>query len=84
MQEDPGLYIRHILEAIAYIEADTAGLDFERFRRDRRTRQLVERNLEILSEASYQQINRSPCNAQLSGGPYSRQYPINPRRETSP
>ena len=52
MQKDPGLYIRHILEAIAYIEADTAGLDFERFRRDRRTRQLVERNLEILSEAS--------------------------------
>ena len=31
---------------------DTAGYDFEKFRKDRRARQLVERNLEILSEAS--------------------------------
>jgi uncharacterized protein with HEPN domain len=34
------------------VEADTAGYDFEKFRTDRRTRQLVERNLEILSDAS--------------------------------
>src|ERR1700687_3388932 len=40
-----------MLEAIANIEADIAGYDFEKFRADRRTRQLVERNLEILSEA---------------------------------
>ena len=52
MEKDPRVYIRHILEALANIEADTAGYDFERFRLDRRTRQLVERNLEILSEAS--------------------------------
>ncbi len=39
-------------EAIANITADTDGYDFERFRTDRRARQLVERNLEILSEAS--------------------------------
>jgi uncharacterized protein with HEPN domain len=52
MEKDPAIYIRHILEAIANIEADIAGYDFERFRADRRTRQLVERNLEILSEAS--------------------------------
>ncbi len=52
MEKDPGVYVRHILEAIANIEADTAGFDFEKFRVDRRTRQLVERNLEILSEAS--------------------------------
>lgn len=51
MEKDPRVYIRHILEAIANIEADTAGYDFERFRLDRRARQLVERNLEILSEA---------------------------------
>jgi uncharacterized protein with HEPN domain len=52
MEKDPAIYIRHMLEAIANIEADTAGYDFEKFRSDRRTRQLVERNLEILSEAS--------------------------------
>jgi uncharacterized protein with HEPN domain len=52
MEKDPAIYVRHILEAIANIEADIAGYDFERFRADRRTRQLVERNLEILSEAS--------------------------------
>ena len=52
MEKDPGIYLRHILEAIANIEADTAGYDFGKFRVDRRARQLVERNLEILSEAS--------------------------------
>ena len=52
MEKDAAIYVRHILEAIANIEADTAGYDFERFRLDRRARQLVERNLEILSEAS--------------------------------
>ena len=52
MTKDPTLYADHMLEAIANIEADIAGHDFESFRADRRTRQLVERNLEILSEAS--------------------------------
>jgi uncharacterized protein with HEPN domain len=52
MEKDPAIYVGHMLEAIGNIEADTAGYDFERFRADRRTRQLVERNLEILSEAS--------------------------------
>jgi len=52
MEKDPTIYVRHILEAIANIETDIAGYDFEKFRADRRTRQLVERNLEILSEAS--------------------------------
>lgn len=52
MERDFGLYIDHMLEAIANIEADTAGCDFESFRKDRRIRQLVERNLEIISEAS--------------------------------
>lgn len=52
MSRDPNLYVDHMLEAIANIEADTAGYDFERFRKDRRVRQLVERNLEIISEAS--------------------------------
>jgi uncharacterized protein with HEPN domain len=52
MDRDPSLYVAHMLEAIANIEADIAGSDFEGFRKDRRVRQLVERNLEILSEAS--------------------------------
>jgi uncharacterized protein with HEPN domain len=52
MEKDPAVYVHHILEAIANIETDIAGYDFEKFRADRRTRQLVERNLEILSEAS--------------------------------
>jgi uncharacterized protein with HEPN domain len=52
MEKDPSVYLRHILESIANVETDTAGYDFEKFRADRRARQLVERNLEILSEAS--------------------------------
>jgi uncharacterized protein with HEPN domain len=34
MEKDPAIYVRHILEAIANIEADIAGYDFERFRAD--------------------------------------------------
>jgi len=52
MEKDPTIYVRHILEAIANIETDIAGYDFERFRTDRRARQPVERDFEILSEAS--------------------------------
>jgi len=42
MEKDPSLYIHHILEAIGNIETDTTGYDFEKFRRDRRARQLVD------------------------------------------
>jgi uncharacterized protein with HEPN domain len=52
VDKDPGIYVRHTLEAIANIEADTAGYDVEKFRSDRRARHLVEGNLEIVSEAS--------------------------------
>lgn len=52
MEKSPEIYLRHMLEAIANIELDTKGYTFEKFRKDRRARQLVERNLEILSEAS--------------------------------
>ncbi len=51
-RRDPRLYLEEILEAVANIEADTEGLDLGRFRADRRVRQLVERNIEIISEAS--------------------------------
>jgi uncharacterized protein with HEPN domain len=52
ISSDPRLRIANILEAIGHIEADTAGLDAASFERDRRARQLVERNVEIISEAS--------------------------------
>jgi len=52
MPRDPGLYVTHMLDAIANIEADIASYDLDSFRADRRAKQLVERNLEILSEAS--------------------------------
>lgn len=52
MEKDPGICLDHMLEAIANIEIDTAGHDFETFRKDRRVRQLVERNLPIISDAS--------------------------------
>lgn len=52
MPKNPALYCEHILEAVANIDADLAGHEIESFRADRRARQLVERNLEILSEAS--------------------------------
>jgi uncharacterized protein with HEPN domain len=52
MSKDPGIYVEHMLEAIANVEIDTAGYNFDEFRQDRRVRQLVERNLEIISEAS--------------------------------
>lgn len=51
-RRDPRAYVGDILEAIANIQADTDGLDFDQFAADRRVRQLVERNVEIISEAS--------------------------------
>ena len=44
--------LRHILEAVARIEAQTAGKSLDDYRADGVTRDVVERNLEHLSEAS--------------------------------
>ena len=52
MAADPLPHIDNLLEAIRAIDDDITGLDAERFVGDRRARQLVERNLEIISEAS--------------------------------
>lgn len=52
MSKNPALYTDQILEAITNIYADINGKDSQSFCADRRVRQLVERNLEILSEAS--------------------------------
>lgn len=43
--------LEQIHEAAGYIAADTARMTFEEFEADRRTRQLVERNFEIIGEA---------------------------------
>lgn len=43
--------LEHIHEAAGYVEEDTAGLSFDTFMADRRTRQAVERNFEIMGEA---------------------------------
>ena len=45
-------YTQDILRAVAYIEEDTAGQSLDAFVSDRRTQQLVERNMEIISEAA--------------------------------
>jgi uncharacterized protein with HEPN domain len=62
LQRDPRLQADDVLQAIANIEADTAGLDFERFVADRRVRQLVERNFEIVSE---QAVGSPPRNGSI-------------------
>lgn len=52
MPKNPLLHIQDILDAIGNIEEDISGYDLARFTSDRRARQLVERNVEIISEAS--------------------------------
>jgi len=44
--------LRQLRHALEWIEADDDGFELERFVGDRRARQPVERNLEVLSEAS--------------------------------
>ncbi len=52
MAKDPRPWLDDILRSIAWIEQDIEGKTFAAFERDRRLRQLIERNLEIVSEAS--------------------------------
>ncbi len=49
---DPRLALEQMLDAIAEIEQFTAGIHFDRYVGDRRTRRAVERSIEIVSEAS--------------------------------
>ena len=50
MKED-SVYLNHILEAINNILLDTNGFTEERFLDDRKTKQAVTRNIEIIGEA---------------------------------
>jgi len=52
MRERSVAALEHMLEALGYVKEDLAGVDRARFRADRRVRQLVERNLELISAAS--------------------------------
>ncbi|MBM3731900.1 MAG: DUF86 domain-containing protein [Acidimicrobiia bacterium] len=52
MGKDPRPRLDDILRSIEWIEQDIKGKSFAAFTRDRRLRQLVERNIEIVSEAS--------------------------------
>lgn len=53
--------LRNIREASQFIVDDTAGLTFDAFLRDRRARQLVERNFEIIGEAMDRLHRRNPA-----------------------
>lgn len=51
MRHDVLGVLEDIRGAAQYIADDTAGMTFAEFERDRRTRQVVERNFEIMGEA---------------------------------
>jgi uncharacterized protein with HEPN domain len=52
MPRDPRLYLDDILDAIGNIQEYMKDLDYETFQRDRKTRDAVIRNLEIIGEAA--------------------------------
>ena len=51
MSRDYSVFLEDIIEAIGYIREYTAGYSFEDFTEDRKTRDAVVRNLEIIGEA---------------------------------
>ena len=51
MRRDIHGLLEDIHEAAGFIVDDTTGLSFDEFEQDRRVRQLVERNFEIIGEA---------------------------------
>ena len=52
MPRDHRLYLDDILEAIGNVREYTAGLDYGAFARDKKTRDAVVRNLEVIGEAA--------------------------------
>jgi len=60
MRPDTLGVLEDIRDAARFIADDTAGLTFEAFKGDRRTRQLVERNFEIIGEAVNRLRRREP------------------------
>lgn len=54
-------YLQHILEAIDNIQDYTAGMDLDAFMADRKTRDAVIRNLEIIGEACNNVAKNQPA-----------------------
>ena len=52
MPRDHRLYLDDILEAVGNIREYVTGLDYDAFARDKKTRDAVVRNLEIIGEAA--------------------------------
>jgi len=68
-------YLQHILEAIGNIGDYTAGLDLAAFMADRKTRDAVIRNLEIIGEACNNVARNHPAfAAQHSEVPWGFAY----------
>lgn len=49
---DNPTHLRDILEAIDHIESFLAGMDFEAYKADARTRFAVERQMQVITEAA--------------------------------
>ncbi len=64
MRRDTLGLLEDIQDAARFIVEDTAGMTFEAFEGDRRARQLVERNFEIIGEAVNRLHRRAPAVAE--------------------
>ena len=68
-------YLQHILEAIGSIQEYTAGMDQAAFMADRKTRDAVIRNLEVIGEACNNVAKNQPgFAAQHASVPWSFAY----------
>lgn len=54
-------YLQHILDAIDNIRDYTAGMDLAAFMADRKTRDAVVRNLEVIGEACNNVVKNNPA-----------------------
>lgn len=60
MRRDTLGTLKDIRESAQFISDDTVGMSFDAFFKDRRARQLVERNFEIIGEAVSRLRRRDP------------------------
>jgi uncharacterized protein with HEPN domain len=68
-------YLQHILEAIDNIQDYTVGMDLDGFMADRKTRDAVIRNLEVIGEACNNVAKNHPAFAsQHAGVPWGFAY----------
>ena len=52
MKKENTIFLNHILQSIQYIEEDTKGFTFEKFKSARTIQDAVIRNIEIIGEAA--------------------------------